>query len=830
MVTTDVDDAIARAVAETLNCQVTKRIDTGSTARVFIVERQLRLAGAGTFTRCVKVFRHELSADPRHESLLKHFMREADMLLKISHPNVVKLFDADFLSYDVAPGDTVPVPFLETEAVVNPRDLDDYLKSTRDPEVQTRTFMRFLRDCADALRHFHEHRVYHMDIKPANVVVGADGVPRITDFGFARAISAPTSDASSSIYTTQKWFPEYYLTRHLLTPAPTKGKPNPNRTPYRLTKGVQDRSVYNHGTDLHMFVATARYLLSTILTADARRRLDEELLNDVFDTFTINAARPRGEDLPTAEAFIRAIEAASHVDSSPTQTPELRGGSFVRTTRVAPNIHVGITRATDAVIESPAFQRLRSTIQLGFCDYVYPSARHSRFEHSLGTYYWAREYVAALLRNRGSVVFRELFTSADIQTVLLAALLHDIGQHAVAHNFEEEDSDQTFKHLGLALVVGPDGIAEVGLPPVPREFGMPLLHVARRAGATINEDLFRYLSTLDFDGPPPQKTWSTTSKSTHPEWELLAEIISGPLDVDKLDYLQRDSYSCGLTYHQLLDTPRLLQSLAVIDTTRGPDATAPRFNRRPWHPQRHPTYSLGIDHKGMIIVETFFFLRKLMLSQVYWHKTVRGVHSLVAFAYRHAKAEAGDKWPTHLREIFFLDRSKTITKLAEILRRSKHALRRQIASSVVALHHRSRRLPQLGLELAPPGEFGPVLKRVQSLKARARDMSGEIWLRYQEEIHDLVSKMAGLSPRDGIVWADVPNHPVAGTRNSATNLHYKTKDGVLRGVQTATLSAIEDDALVKETPRYRIYCSTRSGAEKIRNASEAIINALRHTA
>src|SRR5262249_24671727 len=118
---------------------------------------------------------------------------------------------------------------------------------------------------------------------------------------------------------------------------------------------------------------------------------------------------------------------------------------------------------------------------------------------------------------------------------------------------------------------------------------------------------------------------------------------------------------------------------------------------------------------------------------------------------------------------------------------------------------------------------------VQDVKARGRDSKEERWLRYQQAVYALVAKQARLTDRDGIVWVDVPNHPVAGTRNTAERLKYETKAGLLRPVKTATLTAIEGDALVKETPTYRIYCSTKEGARKIREVSESIIQTLRHT-
>ncbi|HJS42344.1 MAG TPA: HD domain-containing protein [Gemmatimonadales bacterium] len=157
-----------------------------------------------------------------------------------------------------------------------------------------------------------------------------------------------------------------------------------------------------------------------------------------------------------------------------------------------------------AVIDTPAFQRLRYVRQLGHAFLVYPGATHTRFEHALGTYHLA----GRLTQDR------------DIR---LAALLHDIGHYPFSHALEE-----------------------AGLP---RHESLASRYVRSGALATVLEEsgvsVERLLQLIQ-------------GTSTSP----LAGIVAGSLDVDKLDYLSRDATMCGVPYG-VIDVDRLLTSLTL---------------------------------------------------------------------------------------------------------------------------------------------------------------------------------------------------------------------------------------------------------------------------
>lgn len=224
--------------------------------------------------------------------------------------------------------------------------------------------------------------------------------------------------------------------------------------------------------------------------------------------------------------------------------------------------NIRLEPAAVVCLDTPAVQRMRYVRQLGHAFLVYPGATHSRFEHALGAYHLARRALAAL-DERGEL--------ADIDeterlAVRLAALLHDIGHYPFSHALEEAG----FPHhetLGTArLARGPLGDAL-------RRFGGDVL-IARIG------DLVRGEST-----------------------SALAGLVSGSLDLDKIDYLSRDARNCGVPYG-VLDVDRLLASLTLVSV--GED-------RR----------EVGVHEKGISALESMLFAKYQMYRNVYWHHAVR---------------------------------------------------------------------------------------------------------------------------------------------------------------------------------------------------------------
>ncbi len=208
-----------------------------------------------------------------------------------------------------------------------------------------------------------------------------------------------------------------------------------------------------------------------------------------------------------------------------------------------------------AIIDTPAFQRLRYVRQLGHAFLVYPGATHTRFEHALGAYHLACR------------VTKEL-------EVQLAALLHDIGHYPFSHALEE-----------------------AGLPP---HESLAARHLRSGALATALERLGisaeRLLELIQ-------------GRSSSP----LASLVSGSIDVDKLDYLSRDATMCGVPYG-VIDVDRLLTSLTVS------------------------TAGLALHAKGLAALESLLFAKYQMYRNVYWHHAVRSATAMFKRLVRRAIA------------------------------------------------------------------------------------------------------------------------------------------------------------------------------------------------
>ena len=220
------------------------------------------------------------------------------------------------------------------------------------------------------------------------------------------------------------------------------------------------------------------------------------------------------------------------------------------------------------LVDSRAFQRLRYVRQLGLAYLVYPGASHSRFEHALGAYHLAR-------RTLGHFAERELASGFEPETsriVRYAALLHDIGHYPFSHALEEIGA---LHHEEVARPLIMDG-----------EVAAILRHGLGDDAPARIMDLIRGRSDSPLQG-----------------------LISGSLDLDKIEYLKRDAFMCGVNYGDI-DVDRLLDSLTlVVDPERG-------------------SPMIGISEKGLSALESLLFAKYQMYRNVYWHHAVRSATAM----------------------------------------------------------------------------------------------------------------------------------------------------------------------------------------------------------
>jgi HD superfamily phosphohydrolase len=217
------------------------------------------------------------------------------------------------------------------------------------------------------------------------------------------------------------------------------------------------------------------------------------------------------------------------------------------------------------LLEHPFFQRLRRIKQLGLSHLVYPGANHTRFHHALGAMHLMNEAIA-VLRSKGIAIREEERLGATI-----AILLHDIGHGPFSH---------TLEHTLLNTVHHED---------------ISLLFMER-----LNEEFNHQLDLA-----------IKIFTDTYPK-KFLHQLVSSQLDMDRLDYLQRDSYFTGVS-EGVVGSDRIITMLNVHEN------------------------ELVVDAKGIYSIENFIGARRIMYWQVYMHKTVVSSERMLTSILRRAK-------------------------------------------------------------------------------------------------------------------------------------------------------------------------------------------------
>ncbi len=258
--------------------------------------------------------------------------------------------------------------------------------------------------------------------------------------------------------------------------------------------------------------------------------------------------------------------------------------------------HISLSRPLLRVAEHAQFQKLDRIRQLGPAYLVYPGATHTRRSHSLGAFHIARRMITSLIRRNTEVPV----SLPGVKSFLCACLLHDIGHYPFAHSLKDLDVEA---HEALAA----------------REILGGLSSVIR---SQLEIDPAAVAAIIDRGSPG----------AGLPAIGFYRSILSGVLDPDKLDYLNRDAYFCGVPYG-IQDVDFILEEI---------------------FPDRES--GVAISPKGITALEDILFSKYLMYKTVYWHKTVRiataMIKKAVAMALKDGAITRGDLYGLDDEEFF----------------------------------------------------------------------------------------------------------------------------------------------------------------------------------
>lgn len=217
------------------------------------------------------------------------------------------------------------------------------------------------------------------------------------------------------------------------------------------------------------------------------------------------------------------------------------------------------------LMEHPLFQRLRRIRQLGLTQYVYPGANHTRFQHAIGAMH-LMGLAIDVIRSKGHSI-----TEEEARAVTIAILLHDIGHGPFSHSLEHSLIKDT-SHEEISLMY---------MDQLNAQFGGAL-----------------ELAIHIFKNEYPKR--------------FLHQLVSSQLDMDRLDYLKRDSFFSGVT-EGVIGSDRIIKMLNVVND------------------------QLVVDEKGIYSIEKFLIARRLMYWQVYLHRTVVSSEQLLVMMLKKAQ-------------------------------------------------------------------------------------------------------------------------------------------------------------------------------------------------
>ena len=243
------------------------------------------------------------------------------------------------------------------------------------------------------------------------------------------------------------------------------------------------------------------------------------------------------------------------------------------------------------LIEHPLFQRLRRIRQLGLTHFVYPGANHSRFQHAVGAMH-LMGLAIEVIRSKGHTISDE-----EARAVTIAILLHDIGHGPFSHSLEHSLIKNT-THEEISLLL------------------MEQLNKEFRGELSMAIEIFR---------------------NRYPK-KFLHQLVSSQLDMDRLDYLKRDSFFTGVT-EGVIGSDRIIKMLNVLND------------------------QLVVEEKGIYSIEKFLIARRLMYWQVYLHRTVVASEQVLVLMLKRAQTltSGGEKLFATPALAYFLQAQKQVS-------------------------------------------------------------------------------------------------------------------------------------------------------------------------
>ncbi len=517
---------------------------------------------------------------------------EKQNLLRLSNQNLIRIYGQGEVSRDEN-----DFPYYIMQYVEGPDEsgleADDYL--TYEGRTK-KEILALFHGVLQAIEYLHYQETVHMDLKPENILVNSNGVPLISDLGFAKHLKIDRQDDEMARIGGTRGYVHPEVQDYL-----DEMQSDPNRLRGTVSREkLQDRA---KKWDLYSLGQTFLELLNEVerknpkvldryekryLHLLACRLLDgENEQNTETGELALGIPASAYDDIKYSDITQVRIdfEKLMGLFDLTAQVPELEFAeqNFEQASTISDE---PFTDRVQRIINDPYVSRLGGITQLGLLYLVYPSANYSRLEHTLGTFSIVCRYIFSLYNDQHNPLFRQIMDKEDIESVLLASLLEDIGQFPLAFEINEADQDITPEDIqDRILSQSPSGLQ-----------------------TAIDEDwntsLDRVRSILNADSKRLQGSIKD---------RILESLINGPLGADKIDHLVRDSNKLGLSYGNSIDTEQLVDCLTIVLWDEGGDTYA----------------NLGIHEDGKVPAESVAFAHYALFGTIYWSHEFRGIKTMI---------------------------------------------------------------------------------------------------------------------------------------------------------------------------------------------------------
>jgi len=597
--------------------QFDKFIAAGGSGMVFRVKRK-----QDSFPTALKIVRKKGFEDSSQSPFSNE---ELDALKELSHANILRIYEF------VEKADSGVVGICSAY-ISNPQGMDKYVQGQLEPQESREETQdtysqispeRLNKECNDvfnwfyqvaqALAYMHGRGYYHMDIKPANILIhGQDEehcIPIIADMGSCINGNLQKEEEKRAHFTWTYAHPELQnsnpgsLEGFVRASADIVYEKLPAYDLFALGRTIQKilAVIRRHFGEMSFSNDSFRYLhVIAALLLDGKNRSGENVIKEDGIIFADDCPMEVRVEIFNAKKITLAAELVERLKrhsreysiAALAEEFELRNPHIINNTVDM----VPFSTRVSKVFNHPTLKRLYGELQLGLMTEVYPGASHNRWSHSVGVYSMMLKYYIALLSDRENPLVRIVINKSDINHALMAAILHDIGQTAFCHDLEAANKE-LFDHVSyFDNLISETSFCDASLKDTILE--------AKDWG---DIDFKRVLSIIK--GIPED-----------PVDHIASDAINGPIDADKLDYIRRDSYYCGVSYGDGIDYNRFLNALTVYEQDR--------------------KIRLTYYTKGRTAISSMLLARYQLYGSVYWHHTYRCLntmlHYVVLLAFRTA--------------------------------------------------------------------------------------------------------------------------------------------------------------------------------------------------